>query len=322
MKSVLVTGANGFIGRSLCARLVAEGSRVRGTLRERHDQKQLTSGVEPTFVDQIDSGTDWTAALAGIDIIVHLAARVHVMHETTADPLAAFRRVNTAGTVTLAKEAAAAGVKRFVFLSTIGVNGDNSGQTPYREDSVPAPHNAYALSKLEAEEELVGITAESGMELVVLRAPLIYGPGNPGNFLSLLQVVAKGIPLPFAGINNRRSFLYVENLVDALVASAIHPDAKGVFLVCDGEDLSTADLIRRIAAALAVPARLFPCPLALLKCAGKLAGKAGAVRQLTNSLQVDRSKITKELHWTPPYTVAEGLLKTAHWFRQLQKYTR
>jgi nucleoside-diphosphate-sugar epimerase len=243
------------------------------------------------------------------------------MHETAPAPLAAFRIANTDGTFRLAKEAEAAGVKRFVFLSTIGVNGDNSGLTPYREESVPSPHNAYAVSKYEAEERLAELAAESGMELVVLRAPLVYGPGNPGNFLSLLRAVSSGIPLPFAAITNRRSFLYVENLVDALETCAIHPAAKGAFLVCDGEDLSTADLIRRIATALDVPARLFPCPLALLKIAGTLAGKAGAVRQITNSLQVDNAKIREKLNWTPPYTVDEGLLKTAQWFKQVQKNT-
>ncbi|KAF0220654.1 MAG: NAD-dependent [Geobacteraceae bacterium] len=255
----------------------------------------------------------------GIDTVIHLAARVHVMKEVASNPLSEFRKTNTEGTLQLAKQAAAAGVKRFVFMSTIGVNGNTSGCRAYTEDDKPAPHNPYSVSKLEAEIGLREISEKTGMEVVIIRAPLVYGPGNPGNFLSLLCIIAKGIPLPLASINNRKSFLYAENLADALACCATNPAAAGqTYLVSDREDVSTPELIRRVASALGRPARLIPFPTDLMRLAGRMLGKSSAVERLVGSLQVDNSKIQKELGWKPPFTMQEGLQSTAEWF--LKKY--
>ncbi|MBC8017858.1 MAG: NAD-dependent epimerase/dehydratase family protein, partial [Verrucomicrobia bacterium] len=218
------------------------------------------------------------------------------------------------GTERLALQAAQAGVKRFIFMSTVGVNGNSSGEKSFTESDDPQPHNSYSVSKYEAELVLQRISQKTGIELVIMRAPLVYGPGNPGNFLSLLRLVSKGIPLPFASIKNRRSLIYVGNLVDALATCAVHPAAAGqTYLVSDGEDVSTPELIRRTAAALGVPARLFPLPVSLMRLAGKLTGKSGAVNRLVGSLTVDSTKIRQELGWIPPFTMEEGLAETARW---------
>ena len=269
------------------------------------------------MIDPLGPDTPWCHALTGVDTVIHLAARVHVMLENAEDPLQEFRLVNTEGTARLAREAAKAGVKRFLFMSTIGVNGDNSGNTPYTESSLPHPHNHYSISKYEAEQVLHQISSETGMEVVILRAPLVYGPGNPGNFLSLLRIISKGIPLPLSSIKNKRSLIYVGNLVDALATCTTHPAAAGqTYLVSDGEDVSTPELIRRTASALDVPARLFPMPPSLMHLAGKLTGKSAAVNRLTGSLTVDSSKIRQELGWKPPFTMEEGLKETAEWFKK------
>lgn len=312
----LVTGATGFVGRFLCEQLLAEGHTVRGTLLPPEKPSALVAGVEATLVQPLGPDTDWSAALEGVDTIIHLAARVHIMRETASDPLSEFRKVNLQGTEQLARQAAQANVKRFVFMSTIGVNGVNSGEKPYTEGDVPHPHNPYSASKHEAELALRQISIETGMEVVIIRAPLVYGPGSPGNFLSLLRIVSKSIPLPLASITNQRSLLYVGNLVDALAACATHPVAAGkTYLVSDGTDVSTPELIRQTAAALAVPARLLPFPVSLMRLAGKLTGKNGAVNRLTGSLTVDSSKIRRELGWVPPFTMEEGLKETAEWFK-------
>jgi nucleoside-diphosphate-sugar epimerase len=315
---ILVTGATGFLGHMLSTRLVTEGLRVRGTLLNSETPDALVLGVEPTVIEPVRASTPWRQALLSIETVIHLAARVHVMHENAQDPLKEFRIVNTAGTEHLAREAAHAGVKRFIFMSTIGVNGDNSGDCPFTETSPPHPHNDYSISKYEAEQTLLQISSETGMEVVILRAPLVYGPANPGNFLSLLHVVTKGIPLPLASIRNARSMIYVGNLVDALATCATHPAAAGqIFLVSDGEDVTTPDLLRRTASALGVPARLFPCPPSLMRLAGKLTGKSSAINRLTGSLTIDSSKIRRELGWKPPFTMEEGLRETAIWYKEV-----
>lgn len=314
--TVLVTGATGFVGRTLCSRLIADRWYVRGTLLESKSFSSLVEGVEPALIEPIGIDTPWNLALKGVDIIIHLAARVHVMHEIATDPLLQFRKVNLHGTERLARQAAQAGVKRFVFMSTIGVNGDNSGDRSYTEGDVPHPHNPYSVSKYEAELALRQISIETGMEVVIIRAPLVYGAGNPGNFLSLLRIVSKSIPLPLASIKNRRSLIYVGNLVDALAVCATHPAAAGkTYLVSDGEDVSTPELIRRTARALGVPARIFPVPVFLMKLTGMLTGKSGAVNRLTGSLTVDSEKIRQELGWKLPFTMEEGLRETAGWFK-------
>lgn len=320
-KNVLITGANGFVGRALCENILDKGWQIRGTVRLEKNLTVLPPGVEIVQIQLIGPDTDWSNALTGIDTVVHLAARVHVMRETDADPQAAFRSVNVAGTKRLALMAAKAGVRRFVFLSSVGVNGNVTYERPFSEEDVPDPHNAYALSKLEAEQALKEIASETGMEVVIIRSPLVYGPSNPGNFLRLLNLVDKGVPLPLALLNNRRSLIYLGNLVDAIVTCINHPKAVGqTFLVSDGDDVSTPELIRRVADVLGKPARLLPFPPALMRLAGKLTGKSDAVDRLLGSLTIDSSKIRQELGWNPPYTMEQGLKETGEWFRNSYKF--
>ncbi len=316
MKIFLITGANGFIGKHLCLRLSDE-AKLRGTILSDESASSLLKNCEPVSILPISENTDWNDALINVDTVIHLAARVHVMRETSTDPLFEFRKVNLYGTVHLARQAAQAGVRRFVFMSTIGVNGDNSGYKSYMPSDHPKPHNPYSVSKYEAELALQKISLETGLEVVIIRAPLVYGVGNPGNFLSLLRIISKGIPLPLASITNSRSLIYVGNLVDAMALCAVHPIAAGkTYLVSDGEDVSTPELIHRTAKALGVNVRLFPMPISLMRAAGKITGKNGAVNQLTGSLSVDSSRIRQELGWIPPFTMNEGLQKTAEWFKK------
>jgi UDP-N-acetyl-alpha-D-quinovosamine dehydrogenase len=312
--TALVTGATGFVGRALCRRLLESGTRVVAGIRQ---QAKLDEGVTPVVVGEIDETTDWSRALSGVDVVFHLAARAHVLHETAADPLAEFRKTNVAGTERLARSAAAAGVRRLVYVSSIGVNGLYTKEgKKFSEADVPQPHNAYALSKWEAEQALTRIADETELEVVIVRPPLVYGPGAPGNFAQMLAVVAKGVPLPFASVHNCRSLIYVGNLADALVACATRPAAAGqTYLASDGEDVSTPELLRQLAGALGVPARLFPCPPALLRLAGRLNGRHEQMERLLGSLQVDSGKIRRELNWLPPYTLQQGLQATADWRR-------
>lgn len=305
------------MGTALCKRLIREGRPVRGTFVSSKAHNSISTGIEPVGMDPIGPATDWTHALKGVDTVIHLAARVHVLHETSLDPLGEFRSVNTEGTRRLAEQAAAAGVRKFIFMSTVGVNGDNSGPKPYTENSEPHAHNPYSISKYEAELLLRGISSKSGMEVVVVRAPLVYGPGNPGNFLSLLRIVYRGYPLPLLSVDNRRSLLYIGNLIDVLITVLTHTASAGqTYLVSDGADVSVPELIRRLAAALSVPARLFPMPAQAIRFFGALSGKRSLVNSLTNSLIVDISKIHHELNWTPPYTLNDGLRETTDWFKK------
>lgn len=315
---ILITGATGFVGSTLIKRLLQENFSITAAVLSGEDTGHLPAVVKRVTLEPLSDSSDYTEALQNADTVIHLAARVHVMQETATDPLLEFQKVNLYGTERLARQADKAGVSRFVFMSTIGVNGDNSGDKPYTEGDVPHPHNPYSVSKHEAELALRQISIETGMEVVIIRAPLVYGSGNPGNFLSLLRIVSKGIPLPLSSINNKRSLIYVGNLVDALATCAAHPAAAGqTFLVSDGEDVSTPELIRRTASVLGVPARLLPLPVTLMQMAGKLTGKSGAVNRLTGSLTVDSSKIRRELGWVPPFTMEEGLKETAAWFKKL-----
>lgn len=317
LKNILVTGATGFVGSALIKRLMRENARLIATALTGEDVGHLHSKVERVTVEPLSESSDYTTALQDVDIAIHLAARVHIMKEAATNPLQEFFKVNLHGTERLARQAAKAGVKRFIFMSTIGVNGDNSGDNPYTESDQPYPHNPYSVSKHEAELVLQRISQETGIEVVIMRAPLVYGPGNPGNFLSLLRIVSKGIPFPLASVTNRRSLIYVGNLVDAMAICATHPAAAGqTYLVSDGEDVSTPELIRLTAKALGISARLFPLPLTLMRLAGKLTGKNGAVNRLTGSLTVDSSKIRRELGWVPPFTMDEGLRITAEWFKR------
>lgn len=311
--NVLVTGANGFVGKALCAALLRHGHRVSGAVRRANPDEEL-GGVEYiSGIADINAETDWTVALKGREVVFHLAARVHVMQDKASDPLNEFRKVNTAGTEYLARSAAANGVKRLVYVSSIKVNGEETrGDNKFSEMDAPSPQDPYGVSKYEAEQALHRVARETGLEVVIVRPPLVYGAGVKGNFAQMIKVLAKGIPLPFASVNNRRSLVYAGNLVDALIACAVHPAASGqTYLVSDGEDVSTPDLLRRLGMAMGHPARLFPCPPALLLLAGRLTGKHGQIQRLLGSLQVDSGKIRRELNWMPPYSLEQGLQATA-----------
>ncbi|RII29449.1 MAG: NAD-dependent dehydratase [Geobacter sp.] len=311
---VLITGATGFVGHFTCSRLLREGAEVRGTLLATESPAALTASVSPAVINPLEHENDWSGALRGIDVVVHLAARVHVMQDRAEDPLGQFRKVNTEGTRQLARQSAKAGVKRLLFISTIKVNGEESAQ-PYTEESPAHPTDPYGISKWEAEQALRQIEAETGMEVVIVRPTLVYGPGVKANFLSMMNAVRRGIPLPLASITNKRSMIYVGNLADALATCATHPAAGGkTFLVSDGVDVSTPELIRRTASALGVTSRLFPFPLSLMRLAGKISGRNAVIDRITGSLAVDSSKIKRELGWMPPFTMEAGLRETAAWY--------
>ncbi|WP_246329802.1 UDP-glucose 4-epimerase family protein [Geomonas limicola] len=315
---ILVTGATGFVGRALCRRLLAEGYRVRAALRE-GGNTQLPAGVQPVTLPPLGPDTPWSEALSGVEAVVHLAARVHQLKDAAADPLTAYREVNLQGTERLAREAARAGVRRLVFASSVKVHGEG-GADPYRELTSPAPLDPYGVSKWEAEQALSRVAAETGLEVVVLRPPLVYGPGVRANFYRMFRALECGFPLPFSGIENRRSLIYLDNLVDALLVCLRHPKAAGgTFLVSDGEDLSTPQLLRRAADSLGVPVRLVPFPKTLLRLAGRLTGKGAALQRLTGSLAVDSTLIRERLGWRPPVTVADALQATARWYREARK---
>ena len=313
MVSFLITGANGFIGRTLCSELARQGHSVRAAVRA---ASPFNENIEVVALGSIDGETNWTRALRDVEVVIHLAARAHVLRESAEHPLQEFRTVNVAGTERLARCAAASGVQRLVYISSIGVHGLHTEPgTAFSETASINPHNAYTLSKWEAEQSLSRLSAETGLGVVVVRPPLVYGAGVPGNFALMLDALAKRMPLPFASIHNHRSLIYVRNLVDALIACAIHPSAIGqAYLVSDGEDISTPDLLRRLGAAMGIPARLLPCPAALLKFAGRMTGKTEQIERLLSSLQVDSDKMRRDLNWRPPYSLQQGLQDTADWY--------
>ena len=308
--ATLVTGANGFIGRILCEALGASGRKVRAAVR----------APDPGSPDAVATGdigpdTDWRAALEGVRDVVHLAARTHVLRETAAHPLAEYRRINVGGTEQLARAAAARGVRRLVFLSSVKVNGEQTGERPYAEDDAPRPEDAYGVSKWEAEQALSRVAAATGLEVVVLRPPLVYGPGVKGNFLRLMGLVARGAMLPLGAIANRRSLVYAGNLAAAILTALAAPQAAGrTYLVSDGEDVSTPELVRATARALGVRPRLVSTPPALLRFAAALAGRRAEYARLAGSLQVDSSRMRRELAWRPAFTLAQGLAQTARWY--------
>jgi len=320
METCLVTGASGFIGRQLCAGLATDGHSLRMSLHlpPSGDDPLLRFGATVVSGD-IDGITDWSPALAGVTTVVHLANRAHVMHEKASDPLARYRRINVDGTRHLAEQAAAAGVRRLIYPSSVKVMGEATAHEPFRDGDKPAPCDPYALSKWEAELELQQVAAATGLEVTVLRSPLVYGPGVGANFLQLMRCVAKGIPLPLAAIDNRRSMIYVGNFADAIRTCIEHPQAAGkTYLISDGAPLSTADLVVQLARAFDVPDRSWPLPPALLNRIASLFGKEETMRRLTVSLEVDDSAIRRELGWAPRYTLGESLRQTAEWFRSLR----
>lgn len=301
---VLVTGATGFVGRALCSDLDAHGFEVVPAVRSKGGLPR------EAVVGNLDASTDWRAALGGCNAVVHLAARVHVMDDKAPDPLALYRATNTDASLNLARQAARAGVKRFVFISSIKVNGEGR-DAPYRETDAPAPEDAYAVSKWEAEQGLWQIAQETGLEVVVLRPPLVYGPGVKANFRRLLDTVARGWPLPLGAIENRRSLLYLGNFVDAIRVCVEHPAAAGqTFLIDDGQPVSTPELIRALARSMGRPARLVAVPVDVLELAAALLGKRTAVSRLRGSLYVDSSAIRTRLGWMPPFSMQQGLEAT------------
>lgn len=310
LHKVLVTGATGFIGRSLCQHLLGAGVEVIAAVRRyRPDIELVGKPFTQIEVGEVCGNTDWSKALADVDVIFHLVARVHVLRETEADPLSEFRRINVEGTEHLARCAAAKGVRRLVYISSIGVNGANtSGAQRFSESDVPAPQGGYAVSKWEAEQALHRVMQETSLEVVVVRPPLVYGAGAPGNFEQMIKGLGLRLPLPFASICNLRDFIYVENLVDAMTLCAKHRMAVGqTYLVRDGEAISTPDLLRQLGSSIGRPPWLFPCPPSLLRILGKLTGRSAQVDRLLSSLRVNDDKIRHELGWVPLYTLNQGL---------------
>ncbi|CAG9213166.1 UDP-glucose 4-epimerase [Paraburkholderia sabiae] len=315
MSRILVTGANGFVGRALCDLLVAQGHRVTGLVRRAN---AVTAGVDEWIDCSRDfSETDgaWPDALEP-DCVVHLAARVHIMDEQANDPEAAFRATNAEGTLRLATTAHKRGVRRFVFVSSIKAVTENDNGTPVGEDHPPRPEDAYGRSKLAGEEALRRLGNDSGLEIVIARPPLVYGPQVRANFLRLMDAVWRGVPLPLGGADARRSMVYVGNLADALMRCATDPRAAHeCFHVADSTAPTVAELVRALARHLGKPARLLPVPAAWLRAAGRLTGRSAQIDRLIGGLQVDTSHIRDVLGWQQPYSTDEGLSATADWYR-------
>lgn len=326
---ILVTGANGFVGTALLAQLARRGMDARGAVRRRAQPAHAPDfGADrgPDFVPELaevgalGATTDWRAALHGCRAVVHLAARVHVMDEQVGDPLQAYREVNVDATVRLATQAVEAGVQRFVFVSSIKVNGEATSGAPFRPDDAPGASDPYGQSKLEAEQALLALARRTGLEVVIIRPPLVYGPGVKANFLNLIKLVQLGLPLPLGRISNARSMVALDNLVDLLILCCQHAAAPGeVFLVSDGADLSTTELVRMIARALGKPARLMPVPAGLLGAAAALLGKRSVAERLVGSLQVDIAKTQSRLEWQPVVNSQAAIDATVRFFQENSK---
>lgn len=311
---ILVTGASGFIGRAVCKRLEKEGYDVLPSVRRPNPEFQSS----PHFVSgDIGASTDWRSALVFCNTVIHLAARVHVMSRggASADE---YLRVNHEGTINLARQAADAGISRFLFVSSIKVNGEYTCDNPFTEQARPSPQDPYAISKWQSEQDLLKLGESSGMEIVILRPPLVYGPGVKANFYKLLQLVSKGWPLPLSGLTNARSLLYVDNLADALVFCTKHAAAAGqTYLISDEGAVSTPELLQMIADAMSKPIRLFPIPMAWLQMLAKLLGKSDNFERLTQSLLVDPRKL-HELGWQPPVPMKIAIQRTVEWFLEVE----
>lgn len=304
MPKVMLTGANGFVGSALISRL-ASRSDVRVISAVRNGEL----GADRIAVGDIHGRTDFTEALAQVDVVIHAAARAHIMRDEVSDPLAEYRKVNVEGTLNLAHQAIDAGVRRFIFLSSIKVNGEATvNGKKFSAHDLPAPEDAYGVSKLEAEQGLLKLSAESGMEVVIIRPPLVYGPGVKGNFASMIKLVDKGMPLPLGAIHNKRSLVGINNLVDLINRCMDHPAAANqIFLAGDDRDLSTTELLRGVGEAMGKPARLISVPSSLLRLGAGLLGRKAIAQRLLGSLQVDISETCNQLDWQPPCTVEDGL---------------
>lgn len=311
---VFLTGASGFVGSGLLTRLLAQGLTPRVGIRS--TRNALPAGVQVARDARIEADFDWRQALERCEAVIHAAARVHARKNSGRDSLTEYRRINVEGTLRLARYAANAGVRRFVFLSSIKVNGERTEPgTPFTVEDTPAPQDAYAISKYEAEEGLRAVARETGLEVVSIRPVLVYGPGVKANFQTMMRWLVRGVPLPLGAVNNRRSVVGLENLADLVVTCVRHPGAVNqTLLVSDGEDLSTADLLRQMAAALGRPARLFALPTGVLRLAAAAAGKGDIALRLLDSLQVDIEKTRRLLGWAPRVSTEDGLRATAAWF--------
>ncbi len=314
MSKVLITGSNGFLGKALCKSLLIKKYMIHASTRSKnHNFPQEIVNFD---VGDICSKTKWQNALLNIECIIHCAARTHVMKEKKYNILKSYRKINVDGTKNLAIQAASMGVKRFIFISSIKVNGEQTiGSSSFNTSSIPSPEDAYGISKWEAEQTLWDISKKTGLEVVIIRPPLIYGEGVKGNFLNLLDIIYRGVPLPLASIKNKRSFVGLQNLIDLIIRCINNPKAAGnTFLISDLETVSTSELINKLAKLMNKSSNLFSLPTFLIKLIASLTGKSLEVKRLLSSLQVDSSKTREVLDWTPSFSLDEGLEKTVKWY--------
>ena len=311
--SLLVTGANGFVGKALCSAALEEGFLVKALTRKPHD---YPAGIENCICEDLSNPLMLTPVLKDVDVVIHLAARVHVMKESLDDALGAYRAINVAATLALAKAAVAAGVKRFVYLSSIKVNGEETlTGKPFTADDQPAPIDPYGVSKMEAENALLELARITGMEIVIIRPPLIYGPGVGANFAAMMQWITRGFPLPLGSIKNQRSLVGIGNLINLILLCTTHLSAPNqIFLVSDDQDVSLPTLLRKMATALNLPIRLVPLPTFLIKLGAGILGKSNVAQRLCGSLQLDITKTKEVLGWSPPYALDQGLSEVANWY--------
>ena len=316
--NILITGTTGFVGKAVTTGLLSQNYHVVATVRS--ENSSVPQGAEMIRVGDLSAVIDWSSALKTIDVVIHTAARVHIMNDSEADPLAEFRKVNTAGTLALAHQAAAAGVKRFIFISSVKVNGEATGEkgdgrtkagegkAVFSERDVPCPLDTYAVSKCEAEQGLMAIAEETGLEVVIIRSPLVYGSGVKANFRLLMKWVQRNIPLPLGAVHNKRSFVALDNLISFIIHCIDHPKAANeVFLISDGEDVSTTELLQKIARAFRKRSFLLPVPVGLMIFVANMLGKRGVADRLFGSLQVDSSKARDLLGWKPVVSMEEAL---------------
>lgn len=314
MSKILITGATGFIATPLIRALREQGHILSGTTRKT-GVFSGTNGIPLHKVPEISENTDWSNIISGAEVVIHLAARVHIMKDQSRNPIEAFRRVNTLGTKSLALQAANAGIKRFIFLSTVKVAGETSPIDGFKESGPISPNDPYSISKYEAEQELLKIAQSSSMEVVIIRPPLVYGPNVKGNFLSLLKLAKRNYPLPLNSINNKRSLIFVDNLTDAIAKAVEHPKAANkIFFLSDEENLSTTELINKISTAFGSKARIFNVPQKYLDLFGKITGNTEIVKRLTQTLTVNSTRIKSDLNWSPPFQSDVGIEKTVNWY--------
>ena len=318
MRNILISGGTGFVGKALCGELVRKGFIVRAAARS---VTNSVDTIDTMQVGNIDGDTDWTVPLGDVDVVIHLAARVHLKEESNVESLEKYRKVNVEGTLNLARQASLAGVRRFIFISSLKVNGESTPLAkPFTADDLPAPEGGYAISKREAEDGLRQLSSETGMETVIIRPPLVYGPGVKANFLNLMRWLQTGVPLPLGAIKNKRSLVALDNLNDLIITCIDHPGAANqTFLVSDDQDVSTTELLQQTAGVLGVTARLLPVPMGLLRMFAKFSGRSDVYQRLCGSLQVDIGKTTELLGWLPPFSQQQALQKTADFFRSANR---